>query len=119
MNTRAAHVMRTSAVAACSLSPKVFEPRWGQLSVPHCVLNVLVPEVCLQGAGVVSAIREGINYFLGGAQNPFPFSPALTSSSKPIRTTEIFSSKDFQYSHFLSVGRFAPDLSYVTAVTFF
>jgi hypothetical protein len=41
-----------------SISPKILEPRWCQLAVAHCVLDVLVAEVGLQRPGVHSVVGE-------------------------------------------------------------
>src|SRR6266436_2635854 len=41
-----------------SSPPKVFEAIGRHLGVPHCVLNVLVPEVVLQGPRVVAIVGE-------------------------------------------------------------
>ena len=38
---------------SASNAPEVLEPDRGQLGVAHCVLDVLVPEIGLKGAGVV------------------------------------------------------------------
>jgi len=42
------------------LAPKVLKPRWTHFGVSHRVLNVLVAEIGLQRASIVSLIREGI-----------------------------------------------------------
>ena len=41
-----------------SIPPKVLEPVGRHVGVPDRVLNVLVPEVVLQGPGVVAIVRE-------------------------------------------------------------
>src|SRR5262249_43007570 len=41
-----------------SASPKVLEPVWRHFGVPDRVLNVLVPEVVLQGSRVVAIVGE-------------------------------------------------------------
>jgi hypothetical protein len=41
------------------LPPEILEPVRRQLSITHRVLNVLVPEIRLQGAGVMAGIGEG------------------------------------------------------------
>ena len=41
-------------------APEILKPRRRQLCVPHCVLNVAVAEVGLQGAGVVTLVGQGI-----------------------------------------------------------
>src|SRR5262252_1405768 len=41
-----------------SVPPKVLEPVWRHIGVPDCVLNVLVPEVVLQGPRVVAIVGE-------------------------------------------------------------
>ena len=40
--------------------PKILEPRRRQLSVAHGVLNVAVAEIGLQGARIVSSVRERV-----------------------------------------------------------
>ena len=40
------------------ISPKVFKTRWRQLGISHRVLDILVPEVGLQGAGIVPPVRQ-------------------------------------------------------------
>ena len=40
------------------VSPKVLEPVWRHFGVPDRVLNVLVPEVVLQGPCVVAIVGE-------------------------------------------------------------
>jgi hypothetical protein len=42
--------------------PEIPEPRRRQLGVAHCVLNVAVPKVGLQGASVVSFVRQRVGY---------------------------------------------------------
>jgi hypothetical protein len=42
------------------LPPKVLEPRWRQLSVPHRVLDVFVPEIGLQRPRVVPTVGQRI-----------------------------------------------------------
>jgi hypothetical protein len=41
------------------LSPKVLKAIRRQLGVAHRMLDIAVPEICLQGAGVVALIGEG------------------------------------------------------------
>jgi len=48
-----AESMLRSGVRARSSAPEVFEPSRRQLGVAHRVLNVLVAEIGLKGAGVV------------------------------------------------------------------
>ena len=40
--------------------PKVFEPHRRQVGVAHCVLNVFLPQVCLQRPGIVTTVRQRI-----------------------------------------------------------
>src|SRR5262245_49985416 len=41
-------------------APEVLEPKRRQLGVAHRVLDVLVPEICLQRAGIVAGISQRI-----------------------------------------------------------
>src|SRR5262249_26453785 len=45
-------------VPPSSVPPKVLEPVWLHVGVPDRVLNVLVPEVVLQGPRVVAIVGE-------------------------------------------------------------
>lgn len=43
---------------ATSILPKAVKSGWRQLGVAHCVLDVLVPEIVLNGARIVSRVRK-------------------------------------------------------------
>src|SRR5262249_48729628 len=47
-----------SPAPSSSVPPKVLEPVWRHVGVPDRVLNVLVPEVVLQGPRIVTIIGE-------------------------------------------------------------
>jgi len=49
-----AYVLRAQLIP-----PKILEPRWRQLRVANRVLNILVPKMGLQGAGVVPLVGQG------------------------------------------------------------
>jgi hypothetical protein len=61
LNTRrsSSYLQLGAAVRAYSVLPEILEPRWRQLGVAHCVLNIPVAEVSLQGAGVVALVSQG------------------------------------------------------------
>ncbi len=42
------------------VAPEILEARWAQFRVPYRMLNVLVPEVGLQRAGIVALVCEGV-----------------------------------------------------------
>ena len=44
---------------ADDLAPEVLEPIRRQLGIAHGVLNVLVPEICLEGASIVAFVGQG------------------------------------------------------------
>ena len=48
------------AAALHLVLPEPVEPVGAQLGVAHCVLDVLVPEVVLERAGIVACIRQGM-----------------------------------------------------------
>jgi hypothetical protein len=56
--TMSAPEITTRIDRATSVRPKAIEPARGQLGVPDGVLNVPMPEVMLQGAGVLPLICE-------------------------------------------------------------
>ena len=41
------------------LAPEILEPGRRQFGVFHCVLDVPVPEISLQAAGIVALVRQG------------------------------------------------------------
>jgi hypothetical protein len=49
---------RHRKTAISSVTPEILEPGRRQLGVAHSMLDVLVPEVGLQRAGVVTIVRE-------------------------------------------------------------
>ena len=51
-------LVRESSAPPWSVPPKVLEPVGRHFGVPDRVLNVLVPEVVLQGARVVAIVGE-------------------------------------------------------------
>ena len=51
-------LVRESSAPSLSVPPKVFEPLGRHFGVPDGVLNVLVPEVVLQGPRVVAIVGE-------------------------------------------------------------
>ena len=44
---------------SASNAPERFEPSWGQLRIAHRVLDVLVSEIRLKGAGIMPLGRQG------------------------------------------------------------
>src|SRR5450830_539789 len=68
---------------ACLLSPEVLEARGGQLSVADRVLNVSVAEIGLQGAGIVSLVRQRVA--AGMAQHMWVrLKPELGLNARPL-----------------------------------
>jgi len=55
---RVADLVRLLGALTTLIPPKVLEPVGRHVGVPDGVLNVLVPEVVLQGPGVMAIVRE-------------------------------------------------------------